>query len=138
MSEVLKRVPQPPRVDRCDRHVVALDQNADRIVTGRDLPSNRRCRANSLVKGHQHGCETSTLSEQNCSINPRMTSLAMSSGYRRKSIQSSCTLHLGTIDHYIKVLTGKSYVKVASFKKIKTEHDTDNYSCQIEYQPRDR
>ena len=94
VREVLKRVPRPPLVDRCDRHVVALGQNADLIVTGRDLLSNRRCGASSLVKGHQHGWETPTLSEQNCSINPRMTSLAMSSGYRRKSIQSSGTLQL--------------------------------------------
>ena len=78
----------------CYRHVLVLCQNADWIVTSSDLLSNRRCDASTLMKGHQHGCETPTLPELNRPINSRMTSLAMSSGYRHKSIQSSGTPRL--------------------------------------------
>ena len=92
VRKVLKRVPRPQLVDGCDNHVTAQGQNPDWIVTGHDLLSNRRDCMSSLLKRHQHRWETPTPSEQNRSINPRITFLAMSTGYRHKSVQTSGTL----------------------------------------------
>ena len=121
VGRVMKAVSALPFVDGAFTHAVTQRQSCSSFRTGRHLRAGGGRGACVFMQGNHHDKAPGLTAEvtQTLSINWRMTSLAMNSGYRFESMQSSGMRHL-RMHRYAAILAIYSYLE-SSLNKLCNE-----------------